>query len=238
MKKLFFSLAALFGCTLSVSAQKAAMLEGRMQTIPSYFTYNHTPYITTLQEDDDNIINIYDMSFNQISSFNLGKEDFDNFELKTIIDKNGVSFDVEFDDIYLTQTFFNDDADWEYIVPVKGGEPNEWGYFYTESYTIKKTDGTVVGSIPADKYIDEVWVINDVVYALTSEYDESTDKTNYYYYTVSEYRKFMSHDASGVKPVPAMVRTVSNETRDLMGRKVSDRHKGIVIKDGRKSVAR
>lgn len=102
------------------------------------------------------------------------------------------------------------------------------------SYTIKKTDGTVLGSFPKDKWHCEVGVINDVVYAIHR--DNNTDE--YFYYTLPEFRKYIFHDANSVQPVPAMVRNVSGDTHDLMGRKVSEHQKGIVVKDGKKMIAK
>ena len=133
----------------------------------------------------------------------------------------------------MTQTIFNDDADWEYIVPVEGEYTDKWGDTYTDiiSYTIKKTNGTIMGSIPADKWNCRMSVINDVVYAINRGEDD-----NYYFYTLPEFRKFLSQDASAVKPVPAMVRTACGEAHDLMGRKVVDHQKGIIIKDGKKMI--
>lgn len=232
--KNFYSLVVLLATTLCVSAQNVVMHHG-IETIPSYFTYNHTPYIVDrCEEGENNIIDLYDMNFNKISSFNIDTDVYD-LNLRSVIDKNGICHSPKEDELYLTQTFFNDDADWEYVVRDEGEDVNEWGYAETVSYTIKKTDGTVVGSIPVGK-LCQLLVINDVVYAVIHDYDESTDEYTVYYYTVPEYRKILFNDKNGVKPVPSMVHTVSSESYDLMGRKVSNGHNGVVITEGTKSL--
>lgn len=80
-----------------------------------------------------------------------------------------------------------------------------------------------------------------MVYAVNYDYtynsDTRTGEYTFYYYTLPEFRKLIS-GTDGVEPVPAMKRTVSKETFDLMGRKTSDRHKGIVIKDGKKMIVK
>lgn len=98
MKKLFFSLALLLGCTLSISAQK--VMHGRFYAIPSYFTYNHTPYLVDRYKDGENYIcNLYDLSLSEVASFKLGA-DIEEIEVEAGFDKNGLA--IDFSDIYLT----------------------------------------------------------------------------------------------------------------------------------------
>lgn len=241
MKKLFYSLAVLLACTLSANAQK--VLNGDIMTVPSFFSFNHSPYILAVDGDYDkydaqiNSIDILDMNFNKIESANINDV---LAELNVrCIDQNGIGHDVKFANSYLTQTLFNDDADWEYMVPVKGEITDKWGYTYEEtvSYTIKKTNGTVIGSIPAEKWNGTVYIINDVVYAVTAE-ESDKDVEAYYFYTLPEFRKLISSNSNGVKAVPAMVKTLSKATLDISGRQVSENHKGIVIKEGMKMITK
>lgn len=232
MKKFIFILAVLFICALSANAQKYAV-PSSSKTLPSQFTYAQTPYL--LFETAEEVF-IYDMNFNMISSFRFD-EDAVRLDCDTYVDKSGHEHEIE-NNIILTQTFFNDDPDWEYIVPVKEEVTSEWGtYMKTVSYTIKKTDGTVVGSIPEDMWFVDYCVFGDNVYVEIYEPIEGDDD-NYtkYFYTLPEFRKLISDDSNGVKPVAAMTQTISKETYDLMGRKASDHHKGIVIKDGKKMI--
>lgn len=228
MKKLFYSLAVLFFCTLAANAQKEIIGGKHLNSVPSFFTYDHNPHLlarhSSYDEESESVstsINIYDKSLNNVESVNMSGS-FSNLELDVCLDKNGLRYYV--DNLYLTQTFFNDDSDWEYIEPVYGIET-------VVSYTIKKTNGTVVGSIPANKWTRSVCVIDDVVYTKLEGEDDT-----YYYYTLPEFRKLISNDPSSVEPVPAMVCSVANEAHDLMGRKASGHHKGIVIKDGKKMI--
>lgn len=235
MKKLFYTLAVLFVCTLSANAQKAH--KGFFRTIPSYFTYDHNPYIVFLDEDYVRDAEICDLNLNKVKTINVNSE-VEYIQIERYVDKNGIGQDVKVDDIYLTQTFFNDDADWEYMVPVKGKVTDKWGYTYDDvvAYTIKKADGTVLGAISAAQWGGDVYVINDVVYAVKAVYGED-EVTTYYFYTLPEFRKLISNDPNGVKAVPAMVRT-SKSTHDIAGRQVSESHKGVVIKDGKKMIAK
>lgn len=143
MKKTILTLAILLGCTLTISAQKVINQTNRTEfvAVPSVFTYNHTPYLQTVDRDrEDLVINltIYDASLNPVCSFSPN-EKFADLELECYIDKNGFQHDVP-DNMYLTQTFFNDDEDWEYIVPVEEEVPSSNGetYMETVSFSIKK----------------------------------------------------------------------------------------------------
>lgn len=241
MKKLFYSLAVLLACTLSVNAQK--VINGDLITIPSFFTFNHSPYFLGVNGDLNKhnpqitSIDIFDMNFNKIESVNIN-DVVSGFDVHCI-DKDGIGHDVKYADAYLTQTLFNDDADWEYMVPVKGEVTDKWGYTYEEtvSYTIKKTNGTVVGSIPADKWDGDIYIINNVVYAVTTEEESGKDLYTYYFYTLPEFCKLMSN-SNDVKAVPTMIRTSSKAAHDLAGRQVSESHKGIIIKEGKKMITK
>lgn len=219
MNKIFYSFAILLGCTLPVSAHIGLPdISQGDTTIPSYFTNNHTGNLVTY-DYISGTWDIYDLSLNKVASFSL-ESDCMPFEIELVVDKNGLAHKLESDEVYLTQTFFNDDADWEYIVPVRGDSR-------IESCTVKKTDGTVVGSISTDVWRWNVCIINDVVYvyALDSSGEESL-------YTIQEFRKLISGDASAVNAVPAL--TISTNSHDLAGKRVPAAHKGIVIENDRK----
>lgn len=240
MKKLFYTLAVLFVCTLSVNAQK--VFEGELKTVPSYLTFNHNPYILIVDRDADNkhivkCIDVYDTNLNKVESININEE-LEQLMFERYIDQRGIADDVKEDDIFISQTFFNDDADWEYMVPVYGMVTDRWGDTYNDvvAYTIKKTNGTVLGTISASKWDRDFYVINDIVYAV-QEVSNNGNKSTYYFYTLPEFRKLISNDSNGVKAVPAMVRT-SKSTHDIAGRQVSESHKGVVIKDGKKMIAK
>ncbi len=240
IKKLFYSLAVFFAFTLSANAQK--VINGDIRTVPSFFTFNHSPYFLVADGYDDkkyevhiNSIDILDMSINKIESVNINDV---VAELSVrCIDQNGIGHDVKFAyHPHLTQTLFNDDADWEYMVPVKGEIIDKWGYTHEEtvSYTIIKNNGSVVGSIPVEKWNGDVYIINDVVYAVTAEESDKGVEAHYFY-TLPEFRKLISNGSNGVKAVPAFVRTVKT-THDIVGRQVSENHKGIIIKEGKKMI--
>lgn len=241
MKKIIFTFVALLACTLSASAQKV-FSNSYFFSIPKYFTYDNKPYLSIAEEDgyvdDDYIVDnvtIYDMELNLVEKFKLGTTEGCYLDGHQFIDKDGVSYDLGDGGVYLTQTFFNDDADWEYVVPVKQEFTDEWGTYYrTVAYNIKKTNGTVIGSISRNKWELDYSIIGDVVYPIT--YKDVGDDWIFSFYTLPEFRKLISNDPSGVEAVPAMVRTISKEAYDLMGRKASDHHKGIVIKDGKKMI--
>lgn len=245
MKKIIFILAVLFICALSANAQKHVVDYDNLEALPSQFTYAQTPYLLFTKEKEGSIsdepeeVFIYDMNFNMISSFRFD-EDAEYLDCDTYVDKSGYEHDVRSYSI-LTQTFFNDDPDWEYIVPVMREVTYDDGYdsftyMTVVSYTIKKTNGTVIGSIPADKWSVDYCVFGDNVYVEIYERHEGDDYRTKYFYTLPEFRKLISNDPNGVKPVAAMTQTISKEAYDLMGRKASDRHKGIVIKDGKKMI--
>lgn len=228
MKKILLSLAILLGSALSVSAQKTLIAKSikSFYTIPSYFTYNHTPYLTDSKSGE---INIYDLNLNKVACISHEFRAEEEMEIRQVIDKNGISTSISQNDVYLTQTFFNEDEDWEYIT-------SEYDENYHRTYIIKKTDGSIVGSIPSN-WRRQIYIFNDVIYtAFEGEYDEKTNTTTYYFYTIPEFHKLISADADpdAVKATPAMTQTVSEETYDLSGRKVSERQRGIVIKDGKK----
>lgn len=244
MKNLIFTLAVLFIGTVSVNAQKAFPDDDDFNLIPSYFTSKHVPYFLRGVEyisDYENRVsyyrldagNIYDMNFDFVTSFNI-EDELDFLRLAWFVDKNGIQHDTQYK-LFLTQTFFNNDADWEYIVPVKEPVNTQWGTeFEIVSYTIKKTNGTVLGSISAKSWSGDVYIINDVVY--TTIYEGDDKEGTYYFYTLPEFRKLFNADIDGDLAVPAMVKKVSKETHDLMGRRVSNHHKGVVIKDGKKMI--
>ena len=236
MKNLIFTLAVLFIGTVSVNAQKA-FPDDLFEEIPFHFTSKHVPYL--LQGVD--YVNggrlkeatIYDMNLNKVNTITI-EDDIDYMDLKLYIDKDGLEHDTQ-NNIYLTQTFFNNDADWEYIVPVCESIDRGCGpHVEVVSYTIKKTNGTVLGSISAESWSRYVYIINDVVYTTTEEYDN--EGRTYYFYTLPEFRKLINADFDGDLAVPAMTRKVSKEAHDLMGRRVSNHHKGVVIKDGKKMI--
>lgn len=232
MKKILLVLTVLLGCTLTISAQKIGPRS--FCTVPSCFTYDNAPLFlgsATYLDEKTRVINIYDLSFNHVSTVSVESR-YIGMEIKKVIDKTGMIFNTSSNDVALTQTFFNDDEDWEYIVPVGKEEPTEWGgtVLRIESYAIKKTDGTVVGSIPFEWNYD-IHIINDVVYTTISETDGSTGRSIYYYYTIPEFRKLLG-GTNDVNAVPAMIETVDDEAYDLLGRKISENQKGIVVKNG------
>lgn len=245
MKKTFFLLAALMGSAISASAQK--VFPDDLYSIPALFTNNHTAYMLTAQKERDENWNykmtdicLFDMNLNRLQSF-APNEEVSCLGIDCIIDKNGLGYDVATDDVYLTQNFFNDDDDWEYIVPLKGEVTHDWGTeMETVGYTIKKTNGTVVGTLSFGNKLmwnTAVYVINDVIYT-TLEEETDEDDYIYYFYTLPEFRKLIQGDANNVKAVPAMTRTVSKEAHDLAGRKAAKDHKGIVIQNGKKMLVK
>lgn len=249
MKKNFlYALVTLLVCTVSANAQKL-MTDDDFIPIPSFFTYDHKPYIC-MENGNENGKDIdgyfiYDTNLNLVETVNTGE--CVSLDLELYIDKNGISFDLAEDDIYLTQTFFNDDADWEYMSPVYETITDEYGsYEDVISYSVKKADGTVIGNIPIKIEIDglstewygDVYVINDVVYTSFIYIDYSGYDNKYYLFTLPEFRKLITGNANDVKPVPAMVKTVSKEAYDLSGRKARNNRKGIIIKDNKKMLVK
>lgn len=241
MKKILLVLTVLLGCTLTISAQKQGLNYKHLCSIPSYFTYNQVPVLyesaSAVKVGDNYVYNLYDLNFDHVATVSVESRPVgvkSNMKIEKVIDKTGVTFSMDDNDVALTQTFFNDDEDWEYIVPVGKEEPTEWGVtmFITESYDIKKTDGTVVGTISKDWNLD-IHIINDVVYTTISKTDESTGKSIYYYYTIPEFRKLLG-GTNDVNAVPAMIETVDDEAYDLLGRKIPENQKGIVVKNGAK----
>lgn len=237
MKKNFlYILVTFLVCTVSANAQKIVL--GSLDAIPSFFTYNHTSYFN--RKDADQCY-IYDININLVETVRIeGK--CTNLSVN-YIDKNGLSFQM-FNDMTVTQTFFNDDDDWEYMEPIYEEYMDDWGYMSKRlaSYSIKKADGSVIGNIPAEMEIDGFWiewdpeilVVSDVIYTRYYGMDYNDGHFKSYYYTLPEFRKLITGNANDVKAVPAMVNTVSKEAYDLSGRKALDNQKGIIIKDNKK----
>lgn len=243
MKKIILSLVTIFAFASSASAQIVIPSED-VNVIPSYFTLRNIPYLFfdyKNSETGERSCSIYDLNLNPIKTF-VPTIDICSSENRlycdVFIDSKGLHRDMNWGrTFHLTQTFFNDDEDWEYIMPIKKEVTDEYGWtnIETVSYTIIKDNGEVAANIPVEKWLDDIWIIDDVAYVHLH-----INQGNYTYtdllYTLPEYRKFILDNTNSVKPVPAMTRTrtIDKDTYDISGRKVSSNHKGIIIKNGKK----
>lgn len=243
MKKIIYTFVALFACLSSVSAQKL-FSSSFFVPVPSALTYDHKPYLCFIPEDSEDkyhgTLTITDMSLNEIKTFEVD-------DMKRIyteyVDNKGIGHDAWV--VMLSQTLFNDDAEWEYLEPVYEERQFEyWTEKVCVAYNVKKTDGTIIKTFPAQSYESgepkrlQICILGDNVYGVVDNYNESDDSYSQSFYTIIEYRKYLFEGETGVKAVPAMTRTISKETYDLAGRKASGKQGGIVVRDGKKMFVR
>lgn len=242
MKKIIYTFVALFACLSSVSAQK--VFHSDFYSVHSALTYDHKPYICFIPFDrEENIsgtVTITDMSLNEIKTFEV--EDMASANTCYVDNKGIVHWERS---VLLSQTLFNDDAEWEYLEPVyEERQDKGWTYEVCVAYNVKKTDGTIIKTFPTqfDEWGErknlEIYILGDNVYGVVGNYNESDDSYSLSFYTITEYRKYLFETEAGVKAVPAMTRTISKEAYDLAGRKASGKQGGIVVRDGRKMFVR
>ena len=234
MKKIILSLVAIFAYAASISAQIIITDYEFLPTIPAPFIYNHCTYI---YHENDGVIDLYDLNLNKVETVTIDEEDYWEIDIIKSINGDGYDYDHSGGEIHITQTLFDDDADWEYMVPIWDTVTDEYGtHEEAIGITVKKTDGTILGSFSIDKWGLDVVIINNVIFPFTEVHNSDYSGYTRYYYTLPEFRKFLFDDLNNVKPVPALTSTANKETYDLAGRKVSDSTRGLVIKEGKKMI--
>ena len=139
MKKIFLIFALIiFACDMQ--AQVAVIRDGRIYGCPKEFTKDKTGVVYSITTNG--VVKFYDADFNVVKTFTCknGKRPADIVE-DCIIDGK----DSGCKDASLTQTFFNNDEKWEYVVSVDGiGSSGRW----EESYFVYNEDGECLGKLP------------------------------------------------------------------------------------------
>lgn len=232
MKKSFFTLSLLLASFASASAQ--VEIGHYRSSIPADFTYDHTPYVYT---KDDNEYKIYDFSLNEVAYFVL--ENVESIDTKEFVNENGYGLKEELD-VMLTQTLFNDDPDWEYVEKITEEETVEDDYYgsypqiVTKEYLFKKTDGTIIGRLDGSKYsIARSYVFGKNFYFDVRDKHEDGSYTDRLY-TIPQFRRLIAgEDPSRIN---AKVMDQKAATFDLSGRKVGSDYHGVVVKGNVKKI--
>ena len=153
MKKLLLLLAlAVSGSAMGQTYLKSVYcnLDNRIVMIPKVFSYQNEPLAYIYDDNYDFVV--YDKNFEEVKRFNSSfvqkKYEWRDEPIKIgAVDFSLYDFDTFADDgwFYLSQTLFNNDEKFEYIMPVINEENNYSGF------EVKSEDGTVLSSITIDE---------------------------------------------------------------------------------------
>ena len=270
MKKFFISFAMFMALSvMPASAQsltpKVIPSVSRLSCTPKLFSYEGNSSVVTISSDKKSA-NVYDANLNLVRSFNLYpntvspvsgiQQELVNGQWKDIssgynspsYEFTGTYFD-DYDescsrnDCHFTQTLFNNDEKFEYIVPyvdmsvevvVSEQDYNNDGT--PDHRTINRgaiklniinEDGTVIASIDSDSPHQVAFKkMGGKIYAVTQTYDDTTNTTTYNFYAIDK-------DASSVNIVKR-IQTANNRIFTLDGREHSAFQHGLNIINGQK----
>jgi len=275
MKKLFIVFAMFMALSvMPASAQsltpKVIPSVSKLFCTPKLFSYEGNSSVVTISPDKKSA-NVYDTNLDLVRSFNLypntvsvvsgieqelvngqwvdkssGHSVIYNEFTSTYFDDYDES--CERSDCDFTQTLFNNDEKFEYIVPYfdtsvevvnseqdynNDGTPDH-RYITRGAVTklnIINEDGTVIASLDSDSpYQVALKKMGGKIYAVTTTKDSSTNSTNYNFYAIDK-------GASSVKLVKK-VQAASNRIFTLDGREHSEMQHGLNIINGQKVIVK
>ncbi len=144
---IFFALLSIGGFSQDVTVRNVFLQNTYMDPIPAVFTTNGKGQAYVVNEEfgysgGSVEINIYDETFTKIRTFSVPSEtegfDFENYN-------TGADFLYY---VHFTQTLFNDDDEYEYLVPIKRPVTTDWGTDYEiVGYRILSTNGEELSCI-------------------------------------------------------------------------------------------
>ncbi len=141
---IFFALLSIGGFSQDVTVRNVFLQNTYMDPIPAVFTTNGKGQAYVVNEEFGYSgrsveINIYDETFTKIRTFSVPSEIeslyFENYNTGA----DGLS------SVYFTQTLFNNDDEYEYLVPIKVKNTNSW--YDTVGYRILSTNGEELSHI-------------------------------------------------------------------------------------------
>lgn len=275
MKKLFIVFAMFMALSVMPASaqslsQKVIPSVSNCYFTPKLFSYDGNSSVVTISPDKKSA-NVYDTNLDLVRSFNLYPNTLSpvsGIQQELVngqwVDKSSGynSFSYEFIPIYFedydelcegnncnfTQTLFNNDEKFEYIVPYvdmsvevvnseqdynNDGEPDHRTITRgaVTKFNILNEDGTVIASIDSGlKFEVDFIKMGGKIYAVTTTKDSSTNSTNYNFYAIDK-------GASSVKLVKK-VQAASNRIFTLDGREHSEMQHGLNIINGQKVIVK
>ncbi|MBR4757894.1 MAG: hypothetical protein IK084_03705 [Bacteroidaceae bacterium] len=217
--KAMFVIAALTMPVMANAQQFTYKGEFRSFTvIPRSFSFNNTPHIVTIIESEEQrTVNIYNSEFEREKSFIVGEE-MQWIDSWMDIDEN----DYCDESMRLTQTLFNDDEKYEYILPIRsqGAQDNE-----TTGFRIMSEDGTELSRFYFDSlglaYIDTAIKFGDNIYLAIHTMDM-------HYYTSNLFLFKVDRQSTSVKAVASLPAAITGRYT-LDGKRLSAPQRGINI---------
>ena len=151
MKKILLIL-SFIALACNMQAQVVTIKDGGLYGCPKEFTKNNVGVVYSLA---GKVATIYDSNFNVVKTFECKVGDGkDNYIADIVEDCIIDGADGGCHNSALTQTFFNDDEKWEYIVSVEGYREGKW----TEEYFVYNEDGECLLQLP---YEPDGIIVND-----------------------------------------------------------------------------
>ncbi len=141
---IFFALLSIGGFSQDVTVRNVLLQDTYMYPIPAVFTTNGKGQACLYDEEFGYSgrsveINIYDETFTKIRTFSVPSETahfyFEDYN----------TGDDELSSIFFTQTLFNDDDEYEYLVPIKVKNTNSW--YDTVGFRILSSNGEELSCI-------------------------------------------------------------------------------------------
>lgn len=218
---------------------------GRMATylgmMPKQFSYDNKARLTGFVESEGNLnLNIYNSEFEVektiilegVESHEIG-DSFCDFELWVDIDENINTEGLEID---ITQTLFNDDEKYEYVLPINidTGDSNKM----TVGFRIMSEDGTELTRFYLENYenlLEESLVLYiysaGIIRYGGNNYllvDYETHNSDYSYNTYDSYLYKVDRQSTSVKAVANMPAAITSHF-SLDGKRLSSPRRGINI---------
>lgn len=144
MKKFFVSTIialACVGASAQVETTPVKLGEGYMYGIPDPYTYNEEYKMVLVEFDDDKNagnMRVYDDELNLVKDIKVTEEPL------SLSFKDMTEYYSDYSTVFLTQTLFNDDEKYEYVVGIPG-ESDTYGRI--SGFKIVSEDGTVLQTV-------------------------------------------------------------------------------------------
>lgn len=143
MKKFFVSTImalACVGASAQVETTPVKLGEGYIYGIPEVCSYNYKSYMTLVEFDYDKNagdMRVYDEDINLVKEIKLAEKPLS-------LSYRNLSGDSNYATMFLTQTLFNDDEKYEYVVGIPDGSDS---YGKISGFKIVSEDGTVLQTV-------------------------------------------------------------------------------------------